>query len=287
MSLSERSIRALEKVLTGDPVNGDESIAPYRSGPNLVDFFVELGENDVYASGFPSRWSYAVDKIRMFNKAGRTAEIVVAAFNPAHFLDNPDQPVEAAVEYVNRYLQFDGLQVIRAGRRYQLSDLAGQVVEFDNPFSDSSERLHVFVEEQIAKCEQKLSTGDFDGAITNARSLIETILVLIEERLNGSSESYGGDLKKLFARVSNQLNLRGNRQDIPGGLRQVITGLRSIVDGLASIRNSMSDAHSPQYRAARHHARLAVNSAKTVADFLCQTFDYQKQKGTVTEHEGG
>jgi len=249
-----------------------------------VDFFVGLGENDVYASGFPSRWRYAAEKIRKFNQADRVGEIVASAFNPAHFLDNPDQPIEAAVEYVNRYLQFDGLQVVQAGRRYQLTDLAGQVVEFENPFSDSSERLHVFVEEQIAKSEQKLSLGDFDGAITNARSLVESILVLIEERISGSSESYGGDLKKLFARVSNKLNLRGNRQDIPGGLRQVITGLRSIVDGLASIRNAMSDAHSPQYRASRHHARLAVNSAKTVADFLCQTFEYQKQKGSVSEH---
>tara|TARA_R110002072_G_scaffold30353_3_gene94848 strand:- start:1698 stop:2579 length:882 start_codon:yes stop_codon:yes gene_type:complete len=287
MNLSERSVRALEKVLTGDPVSGEESIAPYRSGPNLVDFFVDLGENDVYGPGFGSRRSYTTDRVRRLIREGRVAELVGAAFNPAHFLDDLALPVEAAVEYFNRYVQYDGLQLVRVGQRYQLGNLAGQIVEFESPFSDSPERLHVFVEEQIAKCEQKLGTEDFDGAITNARSLVESILVSIDERLNGLSAPYGGDLKKLFSRVSNQLNLRGNRQDIPGGLREVISGLRSIVGGLAAIRNTMSDAHSPRYRASRHHARLAVNSAKTVADFLCQTFEYQKLKGTVLEHQEG
>jgi hypothetical protein len=40
---------------------------------------------------------------------------------------------------------------------------------------------HDFIIEQIDKCEEKLSGGDYDGAITNARSLIEAVSISLVE----------------------------------------------------------------------------------------------------------
>jgi len=51
MKVSERTIKFLGKTLCGD--NG---ILPYKTGPQLVDFFVEFGADDRYGEGFPSRW---------------------------------------------------------------------------------------------------------------------------------------------------------------------------------------------------------------------------------------
>ena len=45
------------------------------------------------------------------------------------------------------------------------------------------------------------------------------------------------------------------------------------------MRNKMSDAHGVTYKPSRHHAKLAVNSAKTLADFLFDTMSYQIENG--------
>ena len=62
---------------------------------------------------------------------------------------------------------------------------------------------------------------------------------------------------------------------------QLLPGLGSIVNGLSALRNNMSDAHAASYRPARHHAKLAFNAAKTLADFLFETKkSYQPARGT-------
>ena len=42
-------------------------------------------------------------------------------------------------------------------------------------------RLKELVRQQVAKSDRKLRSGDFDGAITNARSLIECILLEFDQ----------------------------------------------------------------------------------------------------------
>ena len=64
MRISERSISALAKIVTGD-----SQISPYKSGPVLVRLFNEFGAKDVYGQGFPSRWYYAEEKIRSPSQA--------------------------------------------------------------------------------------------------------------------------------------------------------------------------------------------------------------------------
>jgi hypothetical protein len=47
------------------------------------------------------------------------------------------------------------------------------------------------------------------------------------------------------------------------------------------MRNKMSDAHAVGYKASKHHAKLAVNSAKTFADFVFDSYSYQKGAGKL------
>ena len=70
-----------------------------------------------------------------------------------------------------------------------------------------------------------------------------------------------------------------------GSVTLVDTGTRfatkRIVNGLAAMRNKMSDAHAASYRPDRHHAKLAVYAATTLADFLFETKSYQHQRGAL------
>ena len=269
MKISERTISALASV-----VCGGSGLSSYRSGPMLVKFFNELGSNDVYGQGFPSRGYFAEGKLRELNDTDTMAQAIESAVDPRDFIGT-EFSLEAVVDHINQYLRFDGFELSRAGAMYRITALGGASVELALPSSDYPALSHAFIEDQVRKCDRKIFEGDYNGAITNARTLLEAVLLAIEEEMRGARGDYDGDLIRLFRRVQQLLSLDPGRRDISDALRQVLSGLNSIVNGLAALRNSMSDAHATTAMAARRHAKLAVNASKTAADFLIETFQEQ------------
>ena len=110
---------------------------------------------------------------------------------------------------------------------------------------------------------------------------MEAVLYEIEGRLDDGRQPYDGDLQKLYKRTQNLLNLDPEKGDLADSLKMVLRGLSSIVAGLAPLRNKMGDAHVRTYKPDRHHAKLAVNSAKTLTDFLIDTLEYQERTGRI------
>jgi hypothetical protein len=54
-------------------------------------------------------------------------------------------------------------------------------------------------------------------------------------------------------------------------INQLLSGLNNIVSAIAEMRNKDSDAHgvgAARIKISEHHARLAVNSAMTMAEFI-------------------
>lgn len=137
-----------------------------------------------------------------------------------------------------------------------------------------------YIKEQISKCENKIREQDYEGAVTNARNLIESMCLYIIESLSNKEYTYDGNLIKLYKKVSNILNLNpSNHSD--ENLKQILSGLISQISGISGLRNNSSDAHggSPsqkKYKIDDRHAVLAVNSAKTISEFLYNTYEKQK-----------
>ena len=59
MIINDKSIEKLRNLINEE--------TEYRSGPKLIEFFKDLGFNDSYGQGFPSRWKYTDDRIRRIN----------------------------------------------------------------------------------------------------------------------------------------------------------------------------------------------------------------------------
>jgi hypothetical protein len=283
MKISERTIKRL-----GDIITGDKKLSPYRSGPQLVRFFNELGFNEQYGQGFGSRWAFAEQRIRDWNDTPDLRRIIVAAFDPRDFMDATvfDQttglhhPVttEDAVDYLNEFLSFDGFEVVRNGRVFAVADRQRGEVLLDVRL-EPDHLSHAFILEQIEKCRTKSATGDFDGAITNARSLVEAVLTAVEAEFDPSPGDYDGDLQRLYKRVSKHLNLsEEGSQVVDDNLKQIMRGFVNIVAGLAGISNKMGDRHARKYRPASHHALLIVNSALTLCSFVFDTLEYQRAR---------
>ncbi len=274
MNLTERTISAIGKIITGD-----EGISPYRSGPKLVTLFNDYGANDVYGKGFPSRWQYAEEKLRALNETTAIGSILCHVLDPREFMDTEHNEKEAA-EFVNARLKYDGYEVVIDNGFAKIRDIDGISVNCDHPFIGSKKEGHIFIDEQIKKAETKLKEGDYDGAITNARSLLEAVLTELEMSLDENPPNYDGDMPKLYKRVQKHLNLEPSRPDIEGPLKQVLSGLISIVGGMAGLSNRMGDRHVRSYKPSKHHAALVVNASKTIANFLFETHQYQKERNS-------
>ncbi len=94
---------------------------------------------------------------------------------------------EPVVEYLNGYLKYDGSELVRHGETYRVREIHGALVELEVPSQETGEIGYVFIDEQIKKCDLKIFEGDYDGAITNARSLLEAVLVRAEGKVSGET----------------------------------------------------------------------------------------------------
>jgi len=114
---------------------------------------------------------------------------------------------------------------------------------------------------------------DPEGAITAARSLLETVCKHILDE-QGLTYTDADDLPKLYKATAGSLNLSPS-QHTEQIFRQILGGCQAVVEGLGTLRNRLSDAHGKGkqgVRPASRHAELAVNLAGTVATFLIATW---------------
>lgn len=273
MELPSATLSLLAKAITGD------SGSPvYRSGPKLVDLFNEFGARDEYSygGGFPTRWVYAKQKLVDLNGTAELDNVIREAFHPRHFVDCGGH--REVLEYLNKHLRFDGYELQSNGDDTWVESPGSGRVKFTREPEVRPGASAPFIDEQIEKCERKIASGDFDGAITNARSLVEAVLVDLESDFDSGALPYDGDLPRLYKRVQKHLNLAPGRTDIAQPLKQVLSGLQSVVQGVSGLRNRMSDAHAVNYRPKEHHAKLVVNSAMTLVGFLYATKSYQAER---------
>lgn len=270
MKLRNQTIKII-----AETISGDNEISKYRSGPKLVDFFNELGFNDVYAKGFPTRRLYAEEKIKEIVNNNEFTKFLDYALSEEHYVDInsfENETQNKIVELWNKYLKLDNYEIKWNGK-WNLMDISSAIIVVNE------EQLKIisteFMNEQISKCDYKISVGDYDGAITNARSMIEEVLLAIEEEITGERGKNDGDINKIYSRVKKLLNIDPSQKGLYEPLKQILSGLNSIVTGVGRLRSKASDSHAREYKPSKHHAVLAVNSAKTFIDFIISSYNYQ------------
>jgi Abortive infection C-terminus len=170
------------------------------------------------------------------------------------------------------WTEFSALMDLLEGKNIKPSDTA------------ISEVLKSFDEDGIhaiwAKALERRKT-DPEGAITMARTLMESVCKHI---LDSSSVVYERDkieLPDLYKLTSKELNIAPSQhtEDI---FKQILGGVSSVVNGLGALRNRLGDAHGKgkaQIRPAQRHAQLAVNLAGATALFLIETWQFKNNNG--------
>lgn len=269
MKISSISIDNLANIIT---------TCPYRSGPALVallnDFFEE---KDEYRTGFPSRIAYVKNKIGHLNGSEKLKNLIQEIFHLSHFEGGLSE-MKTVLNRLNTFLLKDGflieIEETSRGIRGKVKSTDSNLAYVKNiPIS------HEFINEQIVKCRGKLSSfpPDIDGAITNARSLSESVMEFVLTELEVEVPKYEGNINSLYKAVKKQLNLEPYK-DLADSLKEILSGLSSIVNGLAGLSNQVSDRHARKYKSLPYHAHLAVNSSFTLCEFLLGALDREKLK---------
>lgn len=118
---------------------------------------------------------------------------------------------------------------------------------------------------------------DPEGAITSARTLLETVCKHILDQADAQYED-DADLPKLYKTVAGHLNLSPS-QHSEEIFKRILGGCASIVEGLGTLRNKLSDSHGKGTKRVKpdtRHAELAVNLAGSMATFLIETWEHRQ-----------
>lgn len=125
MQLNAKTLEKLRVV-----INGDESLnrADYRSGPQLVAFFNDLGFNDKYGQGFPSRWAYTDDRLQAINGKPELDKCIKSVFAVFNYVGRVNE-LDALIADFNQYMAFDKWSVVRDNDTITFKRLDKVVVE--------------------------------------------------------------------------------------------------------------------------------------------------------------
>lgn len=114
-------------------------------------------------------------------------------------------------------------------------------------------------------------------AVSAACNILETLFkVYIHDESLQTPQKL--DIQSVWKVVREDLGLDPKRVE-DEDLKKIISGVFSTVDGIGSLRSHASSAHGQgrnSYRLKPRHARLAVNSAHTLALFIIETWDERK-----------
>jgi hypothetical protein len=134
------------------------------------------------------------------------------------------------------------------------------------------------IQEHVDKARQKIDHGDSAGAIANAYTLVEAFLKQLLRKTGTEFKESEGDIRVLYKAVCTPLHLDPKGESLENYLKAILEGLQRQIGGLFEVANKASDRHARKYNPAPHHARLAVNAAFTLCEFLLESFEYQQKK---------
>ncbi len=285
--LREKSILS---ILDGDEdfgtleVNGTDSgikiSMPYLSGPTLCDISNKFGLPVTYGwnGGAQSRWAYLDNLLAHCIQNKRESDLLAFLFSKGQFVDKlrgqtPEvieyayaQIVNAVIGQINGALYFGGNELVQVGKVFVIREL-GSTVSVATPSVKTIDRS--YITDLSDRAMKDVIDGNYDSAITKSRTLLEEVFCYVIEK-KGEDPSESGDIGKLYNQVKQLYNMHQSK-DMDKRINGLLSGLEKILSAIAEMRNKGSDSHgvgAKRISIADHHARLFVNSAMTMADFV-------------------
>ena len=263
---------------------------PYLSGPAICSIgqSFEASLEYCWGSGGPSRWIYFKNLIGICIENDKVSALLIQLFSKDNFIEKLEglspknivsvhqKIIHTAIEKINGILFFKNCKLKKINNQYQIIDLE------NSPKVIMPELKHVdfeYIRDLVVRAEKDIEEKNFDSAATKSRTLLEEVfLYLIEKKSQLVLNK--GDIKKLYSQVKDLYNMHADKQ-LDKRINELLSGLEKIVSSIAEMRNREGDAHGVGRRRIGiedYHARLIVNSAITMAEFLLGVYENTLKK---------
>ena len=275
-------------ILDGDfqieEVDGIRIAMPYLSGPMLCELSQKFGYYQEYYWGNSSklnlsRWQYMDNILEYVIKENKTSQLLSYMMEKERFSDslrnlNNVNDIEKMYKYIikkvidqiNSVLYFGGHELVIINNQYIIKNI-DEKINIDVPNINIVDRD--YIKDLSERAMKDIDEGNLDSAITKSRTILEeTFCYAIE--IKGEEPSESGDIGKLYKQVKDLYNMHANK-DMDKRVNKLLSGLENIVQSIAEMRNNGSDSHglgNKRVNISDYHARLAVNSSTTMAEFI-------------------
>lgn len=253
---------------------------PYLSGPQLCDLSTSfgLGVTYSYGGGSLSRWQYLENLLTYCIDNNKCSKLLTHLFSKNQFAkcfedrgrEETNQAYEkiinVIIDKINGILCYGEAELIKDNNGIIVRPI-GVEVQIKIPHIKAVDRE--YIKDISERAMKDIEQGNYDSAITKARTLLEEIFIYgIEQK--GEKPNSSGDIGKLHKQVKSLYNMHVDK-NIDERIVKLLSGLNNIVSSIAEMRNIGSDAHGvgiKRMRLNEHHARLFVNSAIIMSEFI-------------------
>lgn len=275
-------------ILDGDSqieeIDGIRIAMPYLSGPMLCELSQKFGCYQEYYWGNSSkpnlsRWQYMDNILKYVIKENKVSQFLSYMMEKERFSDslrklNTVSDIEKMYKYIiqkvidqiNSILYFGGHELVIINNQFIVKNI-DEKINIDIPNINVVNRD--YIKDLSERAMKDIDEGNLDSAITKSRTILEeTFCYAIE--IKGEEPSDNGDIGKLYKQVKDLYSMHTNK-DMDKRVNKLLSGLENIVQSIAEMRNNGSDSHglgSKRVNIADYHARLAVNSSTTMAEFI-------------------
>ena len=275
-------------ILDGDSqieeIDGIRISMPYLSGPMLCELSQKFGCYQEYYWGNSSkpnlsRWQYMDNILKYVIKENKVSQLLTYMMDKERFSDSLSKLntvsdiekmykyiIQKVIDQINSILYFGGHELVIINNQFIVKNI-DEKINIDIPSINVVNRD--YIKDLSERAMKDIDEGNLDSAITKSRTILEeTFCYAIE--IKGEEPSDNGDIGKLYKQVKDLYSMHTNK-DMDKRVNKLLSGLENIVQSIAEMRNNGSDSHglgSKRVNIADYHARLAVNSSTTMAEFI-------------------
>lgn len=126
----------------------------------------------------------------------------------------------------------------------------------------------------VSRAKEDLEKDSFDSTLTLSRTILEEAFCHAIETFGGQPDTKG-NITDLFGMFKPYCGMKQS-SDVDKRINDIVVGLGKIVKSIGDLRNMVGDAHglgSKRFRVDRHHAKLCLNAACLVAEFVLDVIE--------------
>lgn len=287
MDFAQLLNKEIISILIGDKLVFEGYSLPYLTGSELCDLSTSFGLLVFYyrdGTGYnKSRWEYMYDLLKFLNSENRVPELLSHLFQRKRFiklssigdrdeiLKTHQSIVTGALSKINSILIFSNCELLEVNNQFVCVELGKSIVIEATKIETITNDYIKALPERI---KNDLDSGDYDSVLTKSRTLIEEVLIYINESISLTKYKSNGDLNKIHQETALLLNMR-QKGEWDKRINELLGALNKIINAISNMRNINSDAHgvgSNRIIIQKKEALLVAQSAVILSEYYLSVF---------------